>query len=83
MSQPSPSPDELRSQLASLDSSLAQLTAAGVPEAALAALRQQAAAVRQLLVGAGVQAGGDVNVGGDVVLGDKIGRQVKTGGGGV
>ncbi len=82
MSQPSPSPDELRSQLASLDSSLAQLTAAGVPEAALAALWQQAAAVRQLLVGAGVQAGGDVNVGGDVVR-DKIGTQVNTRGGGV
>lgn len=80
MTQSSPSPDELRSQLASLERSLAELPAAGVSEVVLAALRQQADAVKQLLVGAGVQAGQDVNVGGDVVR-DKIGTQINTGGG--
>ena len=38
-------------------------------------------AVAQTMIGAGVQVGRDQTIQGDLVLGDKIGRQVKTGGG--
>jgi hypothetical protein len=38
-------------------------------------------AVSQTMTGAGVQVGRDQTIHGDLVLGDKIGRQVNTGGG--
>lgn len=75
-----PSQDGRRRQLAALEQSLANLAAAGVDETLLAPMRQQADALRQLLIGRGVQVAGDQTIHGDLVLGDKIGRQIKTGG---
>ncbi len=51
------------------------------PPDPLAPLPAVGPAVSQTLGGRGVQAGRDVRVGGDLVLGDKIGRQINTGGG--
>ena len=58
---------ELQARLAALERSLADLTAAGVDEAALAGLEQQAADIRQQLSGGGVQVGRDQTVQGDMV----------------
>ncbi len=71
-----PSQDELRRQLAALERFLADPAAAGMAEALLAPVRQQADAMRQLLVGRGVQVAGNQTVAGDVVLRDKIGVQI-------
>jgi len=76
-----PAQDELRRRLAILERTLAELAGTGATEADLAPFRRQAEAVRQQLIGAGVQAGRDLDVGGDVVLRDKIGRQINTAGG--
>lgn len=51
------------------------------PPDPLAPLPAVGPALSQKLIGRGVQAGRDVQVGGDLVLGDKIGRQINTGGG--
>lgn len=51
------------------------------PPDPLAPLPAVTPAVHQTLIGRGVQASRDVNVNGDLVLGDRIGRQVNTGGG--
>ncbi len=51
------------------------------PPDPLAPLPAAAPAVIQTLIGRGVQVAGDQTVHGDLVLGDKIGRQVNTGGG--
>ena len=66
---------DLQARLAALERSLADLTAAGVGEAALAGLEQQAAAIRQQLSGTGLQVGHDQTVQGDIVQRDKIDRQ--------
>lgn len=71
-----PLQDELRRQLAALERFLADPAAAGMAEALLAPVRQQADEMRQLLIGRGVQVGGDQTVEGDVVLRDKIGVQI-------
>ena len=71
---------DLQARLAALERSLADLTAAGVGEAALAVLEQQAAAIRQQLSGTGLQVGHDQTVQGDVVQRDKIDQQINTGG---
>jgi formylglycine-generating enzyme required for sulfatase activity len=75
-----PQDAELQARLAALERSLADLTAAGVGEAALAVLEQQAAAIRQQLSGTGLQVGHDQTVQGDVVQRDKIDRQVNPNG---
>ncbi len=73
MDNPQPSLDELRRQLAALERSLADLAAAGVGEAALAALKQQAAEVRQRISTAGgAYTGRDVSAGRDFVGRDQF-----------
>jgi formylglycine-generating enzyme required for sulfatase activity len=78
---PQPSQDELQRQLAILERSLADLAAAGVGEAALASLRQQAADIRQQIdTGGGAFVGGGVDTrGGDFVGRDQVvhGDQVR------
>ena len=81
MTDPQASQEELERRLAAVERSLAELTAAGVGEAALAALRAQAAEIRQQMGAGGVQVGRDQTVQGDLVFRDKIGRQVNVPGG--
>ncbi|MGE5603119.1 MAG: NACHT domain-containing protein, partial [Nitrososphaerales archaeon] len=72
MTQPQPSPDELRQQLAALERSLADLRAAGMGEAVLAPLRDQANVIRNRIVAGGDADGRDKIIQGDEVHGDKV-----------